>query len=176
MWGNCPQKIWAFLQPTRFFEIVRGLLLSLFSAQFRSYCSLKLSKFRPILWIKIASGFKGLHLFVCFFFLRSLELSCISRGVKRLGISWIRYLEGLFGWYKPKFEFSELIWNSGHTDINACHQQIAENHHESTLNWTKLNKIGNEQTFSNTLWIYLQFCKAYSSYETRYFPILSRSK
>ena len=44
--------------------------MSLFSVQFRSYCSLKLSKFRPILWIKVASDFRGLHFFfsfVCFF-------------------------------------------------------------------------------------------------------------
>ena len=68
MRGSCGQNTWDFLQPSRFFEIVRGLLLSLFCAQFRSYCSLKLSKFRPILWIKIASDFRGLHLFVVSFF------------------------------------------------------------------------------------------------------------
>ena len=41
--------------------------MSLFSVQFRSYCSLKLSKFRPILWTKVASDFRGLHFFGSFF-------------------------------------------------------------------------------------------------------------
>ena len=40
----------------------------------------------------------------------------------------------------------------------------------------KKEQIGNKQNFFNTLWIYLQFCKALSSYKTRYVPSLSRSK
>ena len=92
MRGSCGQNPWDFLQPSRFFEILRGLLLSLFCAQFRSYCSLKLSKFRPILWIKIASDFRGLHFLLFLFFTKFGTFLHFSR-CKALGDFLISFLE-----------------------------------------------------------------------------------
>ena len=92
----------------------------------RPYCFFEIrSKFWLISWIKIV------------FFCEFSNFSKIIQMQSAWGffniIFWNNHTKGLLGWYKPKFDFSELIWDSRYIPTLA-------------LNHTKTKKPGHSTT------------------------------
>ena len=51
-------------------------------------------------------------------------------------IFWNNHTKGLFGWYKRKFDFSELIWDSRYIPTLALKLSVKDFKHLKSLDWS----------------------------------------